>query len=112
MIDILNDLIKQDCLINIGLNEFDRITNGKLVGSISVSINNPSDALLINKLSDILPTECIIKIKSKNNLKLSELEQIIDNIKSINPYMNILFAMGIDDNQDSLCTIKGVLFNA
>ena len=112
MINILNDLIKQDCLININLNEFDRATNGKIVGVISTAINNPSDKIVIDKLSDISQTECIIKIKSKNNLKLSELEQIINNIKSINPYMNILFAMGIDDNQDSLCTIKGVLFNA
>ena len=111
MIDILNDLIKHDCLINIGLNEFDRVTNGKIVGSISLSINNPSDELLINKINDILPTDGIIKIKSKNNLKISELEQIINNIKLINPYMNILFAMGIDDAQESLCTIKGVLFS-
>ena len=110
-LDILSDLIKQDCLININLSDLEHITTGITVGDISTTINNPIDELLVNLTSDLVPTDCIIKIKSKNDLKLKELEQIINNIKSINPYMNILFAMGIDDNQDSLCTIKGVLFN-
>lgn len=107
---ILEELVKQNGLINIDLNLFNQSAPGELVGLISTSINNLNDIILVDKKSDLEPTELIIKIIAKSDLSLLELDQIINNIKSLYPNIKMIFGMAIDD-QESLCMIKGILIS-
>ena len=111
MMKIIEELGKQNGLINIDLNSFNQANPGVLVGLISTSINNPSDMIIVKKKSDLEPTELLIKIIAKSDLTIFELDQIINNIKSLYNDIKIIFAMSIDDNQDSLCRILGVLIH-
>lgn len=109
--NILEEIVKRDGLINIDLNQFNTSKPGELVGTIRVAINNPADMIVVNKKCELAPTELLIKIIAKSDLTISELDQIINNIKSLYNDIEIIFAMSIDDNQDSLCRILGMLIH-
>ena len=111
MMKIIEELGRRDGLINIDLNSFIQANPGVLVGLISTNINNPSDMIIVKKKSDLEPAELLIKIIGRSDLTLYELDQIINNIKSLFKDIKIMFGMAIDDNQDSLCMLKGVLIH-
>ena len=87
----LKDIMNENGLISIDLPDLKAISSNELVGVISKESNDFEEAIEIKKLIDKKPTDCIVKISSELDIKLSDIDKIIKNIKVFNNDMNIIY---------------------
>lgn len=101
----LEEIINTNGDINVDLDDFINISNGEVVGAISQYLNNMKDELIIKKISDKKPTDCILYISKVS--KLQDIEYFVIKLKTLYPDLNII--TGANEGNNSKIKVQALL---
>jgi len=101
----LEEIINTNGDINVDLDDFINISNGEIVGAISQYLNDMKDELIIKKISDKKPTDCILYISKVS--KLQDIEYFVIKLKKLYPDLNII--TGANEGNNSKIRIQALL---
>ena len=101
----LEEIINTNGDINVDLDDFINISNGEVVGAISQYLNDMKDELIIKKISDKKPTDCILYISKVS--KLQDIEYFVIKLKTLYPDLNII--TGANEGNNSKIRIQALL---
>ncbi len=101
----LEEIINTNGDINVDLDDFINISNGEVVGAISQYLNDMKDELIIKKISDKKPTDCILYISKVS--KLQDIEYFVIKLKTLYPDLNII--TGANEGNNSKIKVQALL---
>jgi len=101
----LEEIINTNGDINVDLDDFINISNGEVVGAISQYLDDMKDELIIKKISDKKPTDCILYIS--NVSKLQDIEYFVIKLKTLYPNLNII--TGANEGNYSKIKVQALL---
>ena len=94
----LEDLVTADSLISIDLDDVKKIASGEIVGSISTIVTDIDSEYEMNRISDKIPTNCLVNVESSRDLKLDAIDSILYNIRKLGDVsMEIILGTAIND---------------
>ena len=109
LVNELEDMFKNPELIELDIEDLKEVLKGEITGVIFKTTIDLNENFEYTKFNDLTPNQCVIKISSSTNLKLADIDLLISNIKeSINPNLNIIFGVGIDDSLKDSFKIQAI----
>ena len=110
----IKEILDEESLINIDLHDIKTVAKGEIVGAISQTLNSFNDKLIMNKISDKTPTDCLLNIVSDINISLKDIDTIVNNIRLISRKdINIIYGTKIVDDIIGACKVQALFsYNA
>jgi len=106
----IEELISSQGIINIDLEDFVKISNGsEIVGSISQVFDNLDDEFIISRINDRIPTDCVFNITSGTDIKLTQVDVLLDKLRKLYPDISIVFGTNIIDEMGSQIKVQALL---
>ena len=88
----VEEIVNNSGIINIDIEDIKEVLNSELVGVLVVSTNDLDIDYKLNRVSDKKPTKCLLNLASKEDVKLTDIQKLVDNLKNtFNPDLNVIF---------------------
>lgn len=105
----LDEIVNGDSIINIDIYDIKVISASRLVGTISQCFKDLKDDYNIKLISDEEPTDCIFCITGNKEIRLAEVNNLLDKLRDIYPNLNIIFGTKIDENFNLGIKVQAIL---
>lgn len=111
-IDDLNKMILNNGIVNITIDDIINVSNYEIVGSISQTIEDMNEDLIVKYISDEKPNICILYLFVADRLKLSIVDRIMTRIKKLFADIEILIGVGENINSADSVEISALLLSS
>ena len=105
----LEEMVSNEGIISIELEDIKKVLSCDIVGTISEIIDDPNQELKMNRLSNSMPTDCIVNFIGSKDITIVQISEVIENIRKLmSSDINILYGVMVNEGLGNKLKIQAL----